>query len=152
MSSRTCRSPVTRLARPRRRSQGADDLRMARVHVTSVHAEVAHDPAAIIGMQVKRQLPAGAPIALADLMPPTQITRGDPVRMQLQVGALSLIGQGLALESGAAGERIRVRNISSQAVIEAEVVTPGVVRVVPGTAPIIAQARSGFSSARGGGT
>jgi flagella basal body P-ring formation protein FlgA len=101
-------------------------------------------------MQVRRQLPAGAPIALADLTLPTQINRGDSVRLQLRVGALWLTGQGVALEPGAAGERIRVRNISSQAVLEAEVAGPGLVRVVPGTTPITAQARPGLSAARGG--
>jgi flagella basal body P-ring formation protein FlgA len=129
---------------------GPDDLRMARVHVASVHTEVAHDPAAVIGMQAKRQLQAGAPIAVADLIQPTQIGRGDPVRLQLQVGGLWLTGQGVALESGATGEMIRVRNISSQAVLQAEVAGPGVVRVVPGSAPITAQVRPGLSSARGG--
>jgi len=72
------------------------------------------------------------------------------VQLQLQAGELSVTGQGVALESGAAGERIRVRNISSQAVLEAEVAGPGVVRVMPGTVPITAQARSGVSAARGG--
>ncbi len=129
---------------------GPDDLRMARVHVASVRAEVARDPATVIGMQLKRQIPAGTPILVADLMRPTQINRGEPVRLQLQAGGLSLSGQGMALESGAAGERIRVRNVSSQAVLEAEVVGPGVVRVVPGTAPITSQARTGVSSGHGG--
>jgi flagella basal body P-ring formation protein FlgA len=122
---------------------GPDDVRMTRVHVSAIHTEVARDPAAVIGMQLKRQLQAGVPIPVAELMEPTQVTRGDPVRLQLQVGGLAVTGQGLALESGASGERIRVRNISSQAVLEAEVVAPGVVRVVPGTAPITSQARGG---------
>lgn len=127
----------------------ADDVRIARVRVTSVRAEVAHDTNAVIGMQLKHQVAAGTPILLADLMQPTQITRGDQVRMLLQVSGLYVAGQGVALESGAAGDRIRVRNISSQAVIEAEVQEPGIVRVVPGSAPITAQARQGFGSARG---
>jgi flagella basal body P-ring formation protein FlgA len=139
---------VTRL--PAGAIPGPDDVRMARVHVASVHAEVARDPAMVIGMQLKRQLQAGVPIPVAELMLPTQISRGDPVRLQLQVGGLSVMGQGVALESGAAGEQIRVRNVSSQAVLRAEVVAPGVVRVVPGTAPITTQARSGITSARGG--
>lgn len=129
---------------------GPDDIRMARVHVTSVHTEVARDPATVIGMQLKLQMQAGIPIPLSNLMQPTQINRGDAVRLQLQVGDLWLTGQGQALESGAVGDRIRVRNVSSQAVLEAEVVRPGEVRVVPGTVPITTQARSGISSARGG--
>lgn len=129
---------------------GPDDVRMARIHVNSVHTEVARDPATVIGMQLKLQLQAGVPIPLSDLMQPTQITRGDPVQLRLQTSGLSVTGQGVALESGATGDLIRVRNVSSQAVLEAEVLRPGIVRVVPGTAPIISQARSGISSARGG--
>jgi len=129
---------------------GPDDVRMARVHVTSVHGEVARDPSMVIGMQLRLQLQAGVPIPMTDLMQRIQITRGDPVRLQLEVSGLSLTGQGMALESGATGERIRVRNVSSQAVLEAEVLGPGVVRVVPGTAPIVSQARPGLSLARGG--
>ena len=129
---------------------GPDDIRMTRVRVNLVHTEIARDPAAIVGKQLKRQIAAGTPIAIADLMPPTQIARGEAVRMQLQANGLSLTGQGVALESGAAGDRIRVRNVSSQAVLEAEVAGPGVVRVIPGTSPITSQARSGISLARGG--
>jgi len=142
--------PVAVVRMPAGAIPGPEDVRMARVRVASVHTDVARDLVAVIGMQLKRQVPAGTPIPVAQLMRPTQVTRGDPVRLQLQVGGLSLAGQGLALESGATGERIRVRNVSSQAVIEAEVAGPGVVRVVPGTSPIAAQARTGFASARGG--
>ena len=129
---------------------GPGDVRMARVHTNTVRADVARDASAIVGMQLKRQIPAGAPIPIADLMPPSQIRRGEPVRLLLQSNGLSLSGQGVALEAGALGERIKVRNISSQAVIEAEVQGPGVVRVLPGTAPINAQARLGLPNGRGG--
>jgi flagella basal body P-ring formation protein FlgA len=129
---------------------GPDDIRMARVHTAAVHTEVARDPAMVIGMQLKLQLQPGVPIPVAQLMPPTQITRGDAVRLELQVGDLAVTGQGMALESGAVGERIRVRNVSSQAVLEAEVIRPGEVRVVPGTAPLSAQARTGTPAGRGG--
>ncbi|MSP01800.1 MAG: flagellar basal body P-ring formation protein FlgA [Acetobacteraceae bacterium] len=142
--------PVAVVRLPAGAIPGPGDVRMARVHVASVRTEVARNAAMVIGMQLKRQIAAGTPIAVADLMPPTQVARGDPVQLRLQVGGLSLSGQGVALESGAKGERIRVRNISSQAVIEAEVLGPGVVRVVPGTTPITAQARQGISSRRGG--
>jgi flagella basal body P-ring formation protein FlgA len=142
--------PVAVLRLPAGAIPGPDDVRMARIHVASVHADVARDLAMVVGMQLKRQIQAGVPIPVAELMQPTQITRGAPVRLLLQVGGLSLAGQGVALESGATGEQIRVRNVSSQAVLQAEVVGPGVVRVMPGTAPIISQARNGISAARGG--
>jgi flagella basal body P-ring formation protein FlgA len=140
--------PVIRL--PAGTVAGPEDVRMARVHVASVHAEVARDLAAVVGMQLKQQAAPGVPIPLAELMQPTQISRGDPVRILLEVSGLSLSGQAIALESGAVGERIRVRNVSSQAVLEAEVIRPGIVRVMPGTSPIISQARIGVGPARGG--
>jgi flagella basal body P-ring formation protein FlgA len=128
----------------------AGEVRMARVRVTAVHTEVARDPAMVIGMQLKRPIVAGTPIQMADLMQPTEVTRGEPVRLQLVANGLSVTGQGVALESGASGEQIRVRNISSQAVIQAEIVGPGIVRVIPGSAPITAQARLGLSALQGG--
>lgn len=142
--------PVTVIRLPAGAIAGPDDVRMARVRVATVHGEVARDLANVVGMQMKQQISAGVPIPVAELMQPTQINRGEPVRLQLQVSGLSLTGQGLALESGAIGEQIRVRNISSQAVLQAEVVGPGVVRVVPGSAPIVSQARGGINPARGG--
>ena len=129
---------------------GPADLRMARVHVSAVHVEVARDLERVIGMQLKRQTQAGAPIPVADLTRPIQVGRGDSVRLRLETGGLTLNGQGVALDSGAAGDRIKVRNISSQAVIEAEVLSAGAVRVIPGSSPISAQARLGLSTARGG--
>ena len=123
---------------------------MARVHVATINGEVAHDPRAVIGMQLKRQIPPGVPIAIADLTRPTEVTRGTPVRLRLEAEGLSLAGEGMALESGSSGERIKVRNISSQAVIEVVVTGPGEARVLPGTAPITAQARLGQTAERGG--
>jgi flagella basal body P-ring formation protein FlgA len=142
--------PVLATRLPAGAIPGPDDLRMARVRVAAVQTEVAREPGAAIGMQLKRPLPAGVPIPLSELMRPTEVGRGAPVRMTLDAGGLSVSGEGIALEQGAAGDRIRVRNISSQAVLEAMVVRTGVVRVLPGTAPITAQARLGLSAARGG--
>lgn len=142
--------PVPAVRLPAGAVIGSGDIRMARLRTASVHAEAVRAPGQAIGMQVKRQLPAGAPIAAADLMRPTQVSRGESVGLRLAVGGLSITGQGIALESGASGDRIKVRNTSSQAVIEAEVLGPGAVRVIPGTAPITAQARAGQTVARGG--
>jgi flagella basal body P-ring formation protein FlgA len=78
-------------------------------------------------------MPAGQPLALADLARPISVQRGATVQMQLMASGLLVTGQGMALESGAAGERIRVQNSGSRAVIEAEVIGPGRVRIVPHT-------------------
>ena len=65
------------------------------------------------------------------MMRPALVQRGANVQMQLQAPGISLVAQGVAMDSGATGERIRVLNPSSRAVVEAEVIGPGRVRVTP---------------------
>lgn len=118
-----------------------DDIQMSRVNMSSVRGEVVRVPGQAVGMQTKRQLAAGQPITLADLMRPNAVQRGATVRMTLAVNGLSVVGQGQALESGATGERIRVQNTTSRAVVEAEILGPGQVRVNPSPGSVQVGAR-----------
>jgi flagella basal body P-ring formation protein FlgA len=87
-------------------------------------------------MLAKRAFAPGQPFVLGDLARPAAVKRDSPVRMVLDTAGLSLSGQGIALDSAAVGERVRVRNPASRAELEAEVVGVGVVRVAPGAIPI----------------
>ena len=91
-----------------------------------------------IGMQLKRSALPGQPLQVADLVRPPVVPRDTIVRVVLEAGGLSLSGQLVALEAGAMGERIRVRNPSSRAVLEAEVIGPGLVRASPQGAAMLA--------------
>ena len=115
---------------------GADDVRMARVHVGMVHGEVLHQLNEAVGLQLRRPVMAGATIAASDVVRPSLVLRGANVEMELQSPGLSLLAQGVAMDSGATGERIRVLNPSSRAVLEAVVIGPGQVRVTPDSIPI----------------
>jgi len=86
-------------------------------------------------------LPAGQPLPVADLMRPAMVVRGASVQMLLQTAGLSLVAQGVAQETGATGERIRVLNPTSRALVEAEVIGPGRVRVRPETTPVAVAAQ-----------
>lgn len=121
---------------------GPEDVHMIRVRTAVVHGEVVRSLDQAIGMQVRRQMPPGQPLALADLSRPSSVQRGATVTMQLEADGLAIVGQGLALESGATGERIRVRNTGSSAVIEAMVIGPGRVRVMPNGGALLAGLRS----------
>ncbi|MBV9249893.1 MAG: flagellar basal body P-ring formation protein FlgA [Acetobacteraceae bacterium] len=118
-----------------------DDVHMARVRTSVVRGEVAHAVADAVGMQVRHQVQAGQPLLLAELTRPPAVQRGAAVQMQIETGGLSVTGQGIAMESGANDERIRVLNPVSHAVIEAVVIGPGRVRVVPDSTPLQAPAR-----------
>jgi flagella basal body P-ring formation protein FlgA len=107
--------------------------------MSAVRGNPVTDPAKAIGMQLRRQVAAGQSLATADLTRPAMVQRGAMVQMRLQSPGLSLSGQGVALDSGASGERIRVLNPTSRAVLEAEVIAPGQVRVSPGSGFVTAE-------------
>ena len=89
-----------------------------------------------VGMTPRASLGTGQPMRLADLMRPPAVRKGTSVQMLLSGGGLSLAGQALALESGAAGERVRVQNTVSRAVLEATVIGPDRVRISPDSLPV----------------
>jgi flagella basal body P-ring formation protein FlgA len=120
---------------------GPDDVRMARVHVTTIRGEVVRRPVDAIGMQAKRQIASGQPLGAADLMRPSMVVKGATVLIVLDGPGIALTAQGQAMDSGAIGERIHVLNPVSRAVVEAEVIGPDRVRVAPNTLPVKVGAR-----------
>jgi flagella basal body P-ring formation protein FlgA len=119
------------------------DLRVGRFGLSVVKAEPLRDPARIVGMRLKRSVGGGQPLRAEDLARPPVVARDSAVRVVLDMGGLSVSGQAVALEAGAIGERIRLRNPLSRAVLEGEVVGVGVVRVAPDTLPSVARRGDG---------
>ena len=113
----------------------ADDVHIARVHTMLVRSEVVRRTDDAIGMQLKRALAAGQPLMVSELMRPSMVQKGAAVTMLLDSPGITLSAQGQALESGAIGERIRVLNPVSRAVLEAEITGPDRVRVAPNSMP-----------------
>jgi flagellar basal body P-ring formation protein FlgA len=108
-----------------------EDIRTARVHTSLVRGDVIRRAADAVGMQVKRQLAAGRPLAVSELSRPAMVQKRASVMMLLDSTGIRLTAQGQALDGGALGERIRVLNPVSRIVIEAEVIGPDRVQVVP---------------------
>lgn len=115
---------------------GASDLRMARVRTSLINREVARRPDQAVGLQVRQQIAAGQPLPLAELMPPLLVKKGARVVMLLDSPGIALTAEGKALEAGGEGDRVRVQNPVSHAVVEAEVLADGRVRVDPGALPL----------------
>jgi len=114
----------------------AEDLRPQRLRAAQLQTDVAHAMEDAVGMTPRAALTAGQPIRFADLMRPPAVRKGSSVQMLLSGGGLSLAGQALALESGATGERVRVQNTTSRAVLEATVIGPDRVRISPDSLPM----------------
>lgn len=134
----TTRLPSGAVLRPQ-------DLRLAKVGANQVKGDTPPQASALIGMMLRRSLAAGQPLKPDDLTRPPVVARDSVVRVVLDMRGLSVSGQGFAMDAGAIGDRIRLRNPTSRAILEAEVIGPGVVRVAPGTMPVsaspLAQAR-----------
>ena len=113
------------------------DLRMARVRVSQIGGEIARRPDEAIGLQLREQIAAGQPLPRAELMRPQLVKKGARVIMLLESPGVAVTAEGHAIESGGEGDRIRVQNPISRAIVEAEVMADGRVRVAPGAMPLI---------------
>jgi flagellar basal body P-ring formation protein FlgA len=108
-----------------------DDVRTARVRASGVQSDVARAIQDVIGMELRRPVAAGQPLRTSDLIRPPLVRRGALVQMRIEADNLSVTGQGVALDAGAAGDRIRVQNKNSRVLLTAEVTGPGTVRITP---------------------
>lgn len=116
-----------------------DDLKLASVRVSQITSEVAARIEDAIGLEVRSSLVAGQTVPRADLVAPLLVKRGERVSMRFDGPGLSLTAEGTALEAGAMGDRVRVQNTASRAVVEAEVTGQRMVKVDP-TRPPLTQA------------
>lgn len=118
-------------ARPlgRHLTLGAGDIKLTRTDISRLGGGYYTSLQEVEGMVLQRSVTAGMLLSTAMLKPAILIKRGEKVIISAESGSLQVKMEGLALQAGAKGELIEVKNISSRQVIEAEVIAPGVVRV-----------------------
>ena len=138
--------PTTEVVVPVRRIAAGEvltaaDLRVARVRSSLVRQPVALSVAQAAGYAAQRGLMQDQPVLIAELEKPALVQRRGRVLIELHTPGIDLTAQGIALEGGAAGDHIRVLNPASRAVVDAEIVGDGRVRVIPGTTPVIPAGR-----------
>ncbi|MBR8313184.1 flagellar basal body P-ring formation protein FlgA [Burkholderia dolosa] len=88
------------------------------------------DPRAIDGRVSRRALKSGQVLQERFLKAQATVKRGQTVRIVAQTGQIEVSATGTALEDGAAGNTIRVRNTSTGRIVDARVVDGGVVAPV----------------------
>jgi len=86
-----------------------EDVLLERHEVANV-AEVVADPAAIAGMSAKRALHSGEVLRMTLLSSPVLVKRGDAVTIVARREQIEVSMAGEALDSGAKGSVVRVRN------------------------------------------
>lgn len=85
----------------------------------------------LIGKEAKHRLEGGKPIHSYDVGPPQLVKKGMKVSLVVQKGLLTITAEGKALNSGAAGETVRVQNTASFALLDGEVTGEGLVLIEP---------------------
>lgn len=96
---------------------------------TAAQARRALDLAEAVGKEASRPLPAGTVVRATDVTAPQLVRRGEPVTITIRSGGLAIASGGRALASAAAGEMVRVVNLSTNRTLDGVVEGPGAVRV-----------------------
>ena len=87
------------------------------------------DPKQLIGKTLGRMVTIGMPLRTHDLVLPIVVTLNSEVEMTYSGGGIEVSDRGVALEKGAVGEVIRVKNSKSGAMVRARVEGPHSVSV-----------------------
>jgi flagella basal body P-ring formation protein FlgA len=81
----------------------------------------------------RRTLLPGQPIPVSAVEDPWTVSRGAMVKIIVEDNGLSIVAYGSAMQSGAAGTMIPVRNVDTGVVIKGVVQPDGTVKVVDGS-------------------
>lgn len=114
-----------------------EDVIWAPVQSHLAPAGAPQDAEAVIGLQARRALRAGSPVAPRDLASPQVIARNDMVEVAYLSDGVELTVTGKATRNASAGEAVPILNVQSNRTIDAVAVAPG--RAVAGPAAQIAR-------------
>lgn len=103
----------------------ADDIVWRQVRSRTGDHIMVNDLDDIIGLTPRRTLVANKPIRRTDITPRIVIRKGDQIQVSLRTGSMTLTTRGIALQAGAVGASIRIRNVNSRKIIEATVTNAG---------------------------
>lgn len=121
--------PVANRALGRGSLIGPDDIVMARLNIAALPKDALPDMSRIVGLELKREVGEGTAFKAADLAIPPVIQAGAKVTMRYRTDLFEATATGVALESGIAGQEIKVRNEHSKKVVIGTVIEPGLVGV-----------------------
>ncbi|MGL5602346.1 MAG: flagellar basal body P-ring formation chaperone FlgA [Silvania sp.] len=109
---------------------GPADVVMSEQNVALIQDQGFSAPQQVVGQTVKRRINAGQTLTASLLDRPVLIERGQSVTLIINNQGIQASTAGEALKQGRQGEMIRVRNSSSQRIVEGLVESSGVVRIL----------------------
>lgn len=125
--------PVAVLTNPLGRGAlvGADQVRMQPREVLGLSRGYFGAIDQVVGRQARRNLKANDVLNPGMIEAARLVKRGDLVVVSAEDGRIAVRSQGIALQDGAEGASVRVRNARSGRVVSGEVTARGTVSVIP---------------------
>jgi flagella basal body P-ring formation protein FlgA len=122
---------VVAAARPLTRGELLEDgdVKLVERDLAQLQSGYFSDPAEVAGMEVTRTVAMDAALTNYLIKEPLQVRRGQRVILVAISGGLEVRMSGEALDDGASGARIKVRNLSSKRVVNGTVLSATTVRV-----------------------
>ena len=111
----------------------SQDIKWMKVRASHLQSNIILSELDLIGRTPKRGLRAGYPIRTSAVQRPILVAKRSLVTIVLRTPNMFLTATGKALENGADGDVIKISNLQSKTIIEAEVVAAGRVSVRPTT-------------------
>jgi flagella basal body P-ring formation protein FlgA len=95
----------------------ADMLELAQFDRAPAHGYFS-DPAALVGRRLTSNVGNGVPVRDRHLQPDWAIEEGQRIAIETDLGSITVASSGIALENGAIGDMISVRNASSNKLLQ----------------------------------
>jgi flagella basal body P-ring formation protein FlgA len=106
-----------------------DDIKLEQQDIARLRRGYVENVDSVVGQQLKYAVAVGSVINPNSLLEQKVIHRGEQIMLVAKLGKMEVRMAGKALTDGEHGERVRVKNVSSQRVVEGIVAGPGIVRV-----------------------
>ncbi len=113
--------PALRVALNRNDVIKASDVHMIEVSSKSVRDNTALQATDLVGQSALKLIKPDELVSMNDLIAPKVIKRGEMVTISLSVGRISLTSKGRAMEDARMGDMVKLKNESSDRVIQARV-------------------------------
>lgn len=105
------------------------DLRLQAMDIADLRQGYLDSKQKVIGQQLKYPLAVGRVIPARSLKLEKVVRRGDQIVLVAAAGTMEVRMNGTALDDASVGDKVKVRNSSSERVVEGIVHAPGIVKV-----------------------
>lgn len=105
------------------------DIRLEMMDIAELRQGYLASTKAVVGQQLKYPLAVGMVVPSRGLKLEKVVRRGEQIILVAATGSMEVRMNGTALEDAGVGEKVKVKNSSSQRVVEGIVHSPGIVKV-----------------------